>query len=113
MQATINTVENRFLSGVRWWGTSLRTICLHAYQYSCWNASDPNRPKLLQASKGDREYDIAMELAELAISSRLDDITNSADSYFDNRLPQTPVWARGLEPVFSLGHHRYFKTART
>lgn len=39
----------------RWWGDSVATVCLKSglvkklnrrfYQFSCWNADDPNRPK--------------------------------------------------------------------
>lgn len=27
-----------------WWGNSIETVCLKPWQFSCWNANDPNAP---------------------------------------------------------------------
>jgi len=29
-----------------WWGKSIELVCLKPYQFSCWNADDPNAPYL-------------------------------------------------------------------
>lgn len=109
MQATINTAQNRLASGVTWWGNSLRTICLYPWQYSSWNANDPNRPKLLSVTETDPQYAIALGLASEAIDGTLDDITHSATNYFDRRLPKEPTWALGKAPCFVLEPHIYFR----
>jgi len=111
MQATICTGQNRKASGVVWWGTTLRTIFLHPYQYSCWLASDPNRSKLLSVDATDPQFAIALGLASDALSGVLLDITNGADSY---RVIGTPAkWANGLTPCATIGNQEYFKTIRT
>ena len=110
MQATINTIQNRVYSGIRWWGTGFREVCLKPWQYSCWNATDPNRPKLFQVTEDDPQYTIALQLAADGLSGQLDDLTNQADSYYDDRMPSMPLWADGLTPTFILKTQKYFKT---
>lgn len=110
MQATINCIQNRLLSGVTWWGSTLRTICIRPWQFSCWNANDPNRPKLLSVGETDPQYIIALGLADSAINGTLVDISNCSDSYYDDRMPSMPVWSTGLEPRFICGTQKYFKT---
>lgn len=110
MQATINTGCNRVQSGITWWGKTLREVFLKPWQYSCWNATDPNRPKLLSVDAFNPKYSIALGLADTALSGQLDDLTNQADSYYDDRMPSMPVWAHGLAPCFIYDTQRYFKT---
>lgn len=110
MRATINTAQNRVASGISWWGTTLRAVCLYPLQYSCWNKNDPNRHKLLQVTESDPEYKIALQLAADALSGSLSDITGDADSYYALTLPKAPNWSEGLTPTFQLGSQLYFKT---
>lgn len=110
MQTVANTLCNRLASGVAWWGTTLRDICLHPKQYSCWNEGDPNRPKILNISVSDPQYVIALSLAEQAYAGTLPDLTKRADSYFDERMKVWPKWSRQLTPVYFLSPHRYYKT---
>ena len=110
MQATINTIQNRLSSGVTWWGKTLRQICIQPWQYSCWNPTDPNRPKLLSVDETNPEYVIALGLADAAFNGQLSDISNQSDSYYDDRMPAMPAWARGLTPRFICGTQKYFKT---
>ena len=110
MQATLNTINNRKLSGRTWWGNSLRTIALAHFQYSCWNTNDPNLPKLLAVLDTAEQMSIALSLADQLMAGTLPDITRSADSYFDRRLPRWPVWYLGLQPCFTVGPHLYFNT---
>lgn len=113
MQATINTLQNRVASGVHWWGTSLRSCALRPYQYSCWLAADPNRPKLLAVAETDPEFIIAIDLAADAIFGNLPDIVSGADSYYALSLPTPPKWSEGLKPVATIGNQVYFKTLKT
>lgn len=110
MQATISVGQNRVLSGVRWWGTTLRQVFLRKWQFSCWNPKDPNRPKLLAVTEADPQYKIALGLADAAIDGRLPDISGGCDSYYDRRMPKAPLWARGLTPRYICGTQLYFKT---
>lgn len=113
MQATINSAQNRLASGVRWWGHSLRTILLHPYQYSCWNALDPNRPKLMAITETDQEFKISLDLARSAIDGSLEDCVNGADSYVVSTIPKLPNWTHGLDPVAIIGITWFYRTVNS
>ena len=91
------------------WRTSLRSILLHPWQYSCFNRGDPNRSKLISVTETDPEYAVAMQLAADALSGKLPDITNSATHYYDDRMPSMPSWAIDRTPCFILGTQKYFR----
>lgn len=110
MQATICTGQNRLASGVQWWGTTLREIFTHPYQYSCWLPNDPNRPKLLSVDETDQQYCIAIALAADALAGKLDDNVSMADSYHTIDLRTYPSWTKGLTPVAQIGNQVYYKT---
>lgn len=110
MQATINTVQNRFKSRILWWGHDFRSICLAPLQYDCWLPADPNRAKLLAVTESDPQFICALDIAQRAIDGTLEDLTSGSDSYFDTRLPRDlwPKWA-SEPPLFKCGSQRYYK----
>jgi cell wall hydrolase len=110
MQATICVVQNRLASGVVWWGTSLRDICLKPWQFSCWNENDLNRPQMLALADDDPDMIIALRLADEALAGALTDNTNQADSYYDIDVRELPIWSIGRSPVAQIGTQLYFKT---
>lgn len=110
MQSVINAIQNRLSSGVLWWGTSLRAICLRPFQFSSWNHNDPNRPKLLEVTTDDPQYCIALQLAAEALAGTLADIVGNADSYFSLSMPTPPKWAKNLIPTATIGGQVFFKT---
>jgi spore germination cell wall hydrolase CwlJ-like protein len=107
MQAIANVILMR-AAKPRWWGHDIVSVCLQPYQFSCWLASDPNRPKLLAATTDDPSYDLARAIARVAIGAGLQDITGGADSYFASGSP-VPVWAKSIEPVAVIGRHQFYR----
>jgi N-acetylmuramoyl-L-alanine amidase len=110
MQATLCVVQNRLASGVTWWGASLRGICLEPWQFSCWNANDPNRSQMLAVPDDDPDMTVALSLADQALAGTLVDNTNQADSYYCIDLKDRPIWSIGRAPVAQIGSQLYFKT---
>jgi len=110
MQATVNTGENRVASGRTWWGSTLRGVFVHPYQYSCLNPGDPNLSKLLAVAEDDPQFQIALELADSAIAGTLPDITGGADSYVAGSLQNLPEWAQNLNPTAIIGGTRFYRT---
>jgi hypothetical protein len=92
MHAVANIICTR-ASNPRWWGTEIASVCTKPYQFSCWNASDPNRNKLLAVTRADPEFQIALNLAELAVKGLLPDTTRGSDSYYALSMPIPPPWA--------------------
>jgi N-acetylmuramoyl-L-alanine amidase len=85
------------------------SACQVPYQFSCWNAHDPNFPKLKAVTLADHTFGVCFSLASHAISGNLRDIVNGATHYYDSRMPLPPQWAEGKQPCAVIGHHLFFK----
>lgn len=93
-----------------WWGKSIETVCLKPYQFSCWNAGDPNAPYLrgLKAIPG-REYSLAREAAIAVIEGREPDPTLGATHYYSTSMRKPPQWAASGKKTTQIGRHIFFK----
>ncbi|QEL18702.1 cell wall hydrolase [Limnoglobus roseus] len=92
----------------RWWGSTVEEVCLKPWQFSCWNANDPNLPKLKSVTVADPVFAQAVAIAEKAVAGTLPDRTQGATHYYDRRMPRVPPWAVGKTPCFTEGHHLFF-----
>ena len=107
MRAVMNVIANRAATPC-WWGRDYLTVCLKAWQFSCWNENDPNRPKLLSVTGTDPQFRDALDLAAQLISRKLPDITQGSDHYFDTRT-KTPAWADSNAYRCTIGHHAFYR----
>jgi spore germination cell wall hydrolase CwlJ-like protein len=89
-----------------WWGEGIAGVCQKPFQFSCWNASDPMRPKLLAASSAQLKDCLAACFAVL--TGEAPDPTGGATHYYADTIP-TPRWALGRSPVAAIGAHRFFR----
>ena len=88
---------------------SFKQVCLQPYQFSCWNANDPNRKKMdMLLTLPQAEY--AMHLARNMDKVNTEAI-NNADHYMTVKLWKTGrvKWARGKKPVAFWGSHAFFR----
>jgi N-acetylmuramoyl-L-alanine amidase len=108
MTAVANVVMNR-ARDPRWWGRTVSEVCLKKWQFSCWNADDPNRAKLLAVTSDDREFQIASEIAAAAIAGTLTDITNGANSYKFTDLDWPFHWGRPVPAIVVIGHQSFYR----
>lgn len=109
MAAVAHVVLNRVALG-GWWGTTIVDVCLHPWQFSCWNMDDLNRSKLLNVTAEDSSFELATSIAHLAVSGALGaDTTNGADSYYAIGSSR-PLWATGLLPCATIGAQIFFRT---
>lgn len=106
MQAVANVVINRLKRPSRFRST-IRDICLQPKQFSAWNRNDPNRPLMLAATLSDPRFRLAYEIAQLAVTGKLPDITHGADHYYATYI-SAPSWARGKTPVKVIGAHKFY-----
>lgn len=106
-QAVASVILNRVkLDG--WRGHDIRSVCLKPYQFSCWNQSDPNRPKLMEVTEDDPIYDQCLAIAGLAINGALPDNTNGADAY--QVTGTNAYWSKGLTSVAMIGDQDFYIT---
>ncbi|GBQ07937.1 cell wall hydrolase [Acetobacter cerevisiae] len=107
MQAVLNVIGNR-AKHPGWWGHDIAGVCQAHAQFSCWDASDPNREKLLTVSDSDMQFREAQGLAACLVNGRLSDLTGGADHYYDWR-GQRPYWAQGRFYKCTIGHHAFYR----
>ena len=92
MQSVANVVMNR-VNHPRWWGTTIRTVCLCTGQFDCWNQNGPNYDKMIHLSLDNQNYLIALGVAYLAKTGVLPNITMNSDSYYALSMSTPPYWA--------------------
>ena len=107
MQAVANTVMNRVVRG-GWWGSTITGVCLKPWQFSCWNADDPNRAKLLSVTDADPQFAEALGIAQQAIDGDLQDITGGATSYKVSSLAWPTSWGEKIDPICEIGSQSFY-----
>lgn len=108
MQAVANVVMNR-VANPCWWGSTVTDVCLHPYQFSCWNKDDPNLPIIEAMGNSNPVYHEALDIAQKVIAGQLLDITHGATHY--RAIGTTASWDvdNKLTPCSIIGHHEFFK----
>ncbi len=111
IEAVASVILNRVAFAKRrgryWWGNDVKSVCLKPAQFSCWNANDPNRKKLLALSPRDPAYRLCKRIAKRAVAGELSDQTDGATHYHTHAVD--PFWARGHVPVAEIGNHLFYK----
>lgn len=102
----VNRVRLARARGGFWWGDSVVAVCRKPYQFSCWNADDPNRPKLLAVKETDPVFAICLRIARRAVSGAPPDPTDGCTHYHARSVH--PAWARGLAPKAEIGTHLFY-----
>jgi len=82
-------------------GSTLAGVCLQPLQFSCWNADDPNLPKLRAAGLEDRNFRECLRAVLEAMAEP--DFTLGARWYHTRGV--APAWSRGKTPCFTAGAH--------
>lgn len=86
---------------------TIADACQRPYQFSCWNAGDPNCEIIENVTADDKIFAKCIDIATQADAGALEDITRGATHYYDGRI-DVPEWAVGLSPCVSIGHHLFF-----
>ena len=86
-----------------WWGNSLYTVILKPWQYSSFNAGDPNATKFPVP-------DDMYWLDCVRATAEPDDVSLGATHYYDRSLDgHPPEWAKSMTHTCNLGNLRFFK----
>jgi hypothetical protein len=108
-----NRSEDAQKTGRRQFGDgSPASACLQPFQFSCWNANDPNAAKLraLDADDPDPVFAKCLRIAEEVLSGQIPDPTNGATFYHTSNI--SPPWSRGQTPCAEIGRHKFYKGIR-
>ncbi len=112
MEAVACVVLNRVAvakkhGGKYWWGHGVIDVCQKPFQFSCWNANDPNRIKLIAVTDKNIHFATALRIARRAVHGILHDYTNGSTHYHTAAV--NPKWAQGQVPEVIIGHHIFYK----
>ncbi|OKH89136.1 cell wall hydrolase [Thalassospira sp. TSL5-1] len=102
----VNRVAFAKARGGYWWGNDIVSVCLKKGQFSCWNAGDPNREKLLRVNDRDPAFRLCRRVARRALEGRLPDLVQGATHY--HTAQSDPWWARGHVPLCDIGNHVFY-----
>ena len=92
-----------------------RQVCLQSslvkgrriHQFSCWNNSDINKPKLRKLLKEHPNKDYARALA-LNITKLERSYTKYSDHYHSKHI-KMPYWASNKSHTITIGNHKFYK----
>lgn len=118
MEAVASVAMNR-LAKPCWWSRNkgdgipddtIAAVCLDPWQFSCWNAKDPNRPKMLAVTDKSAAFSLAKEVATQAMAGIIPDPTGGACHYKVRGLPWPKDWgAPREEPDYICGNHEFYR----
>jgi spore germination cell wall hydrolase CwlJ-like protein len=112
MQAIANVIMNRYKQRPRF-GSTVAGVCTKPYQFSAWNAGDPNYYKMMAVTENDPLFKQAKEIALKALQGRLPDITGGADHYLNVPLTRQinngalPSWVNLANKTATVGKHTF------
>lgn len=105
------SIRNRVLHP-SWWGDSWESVILKPFQYSSFNAKDPNAVKFPVPADTSWQASVAAALA--AFNSTCPDPTEGSTHYFDRSLDASPPeWTVEMIHVIDIGNLRFFRRPQT
>ncbi len=104
-----HVIQNR-ADDSSWWGHDVRSVILRPWQFSSFNAADPNSNKW--PAQGDPSFQDCENVCEAVAGGNDEDITSGATSYYDISIPR-PRWASDGSNVLTLsvGRLRFYRLA--
>lgn len=102
----MNRVRRARTRGGYWWGGTVEAVCRKPYQFSCWNAGDPNRAVIEAVGSGDADFAVCQRIARRAIRDALRDPTRGATHYHAKGI--SPPWSRGHSASAEIGRHLFY-----
>lgn len=89
---------------------TIEAVCHDPWQFSCWNADDPNRPRMLALTGDDILYRAALTAVALAIISGKDPTCGSTH-YMTRRRREKgwpKNWGEPRDPIVIIGEHLFY-----
>ena len=87
-----------------WGGSQIKDVCLHPWQFECWNGRDSIRVDETHA------FEQALDVARKIISGNFRDETGGADHYNNPDKEGYPEWTRNCNMTVKIGNHQFYKS---
>ncbi len=115
MLAVAWSIRNRVMKpGKTWWGDDWEDVIEKPWQYSSFNANDPNAKLLPGDPAKDLTWSSALDAAERAYLGLGIDPTGGATHYYNPKVVTTPpAWVSAPGTVFikQIGEHLFYTAA--
>jgi len=98
-------IRNRAETGYR--GDKPADVCMKPFQFSCWNANDPNLSKLKYLNTQSEGFRQCLLAVAMVFADLVPDPTNGSRHYHVAGLSVN--WAEGKEPEVKIGNHLFYK----
>lgn len=105
MSAVAHVLLNRVKDGR--WGSTLALVCMAPWQFSCWDASDPNRKVLLGLADDDQTLGYCVAALNAAEEGEADPTKGATHYYAASIVP--PSWAATGTLTAKIGRHLFYK----
>lgn len=90
-----------------WWGRTIKEVCLKKWQFSCWNADDPNSSKCAVLDESNDSFRHIRDICRAVIEGTIPDLTGGATHYHAKSVH--PSWAATALPCAVIGGHLFYK----
>lgn len=90
-----------------WWGRDIESVCLKKWQFSCWNADDPNSSKCATLDESNDAFRHIRDICRAVVEGAIPDPTGGATHYHTKAV--APKWAATALPCAVIGHHLFYK----
>ena len=103
---------NRWRSTTGQWAKddTLSTACLRHWQFSAWNAGDPNMDKMMAVTVNNKVFRECMVAALTALNSP--DVTKGARHYHTVSMGWPRAWGAKKEPCCVIGKHAFYNNVK-
>ena len=92
---------------IRWWGRTVTGVCRAPFQFSCWNANDSNRPKLLGVTQADKHFRVCQDVAQEALAGQLVAEQSLGATHYHTKAIR-PSWLKQQKPCADIGAHLFY-----
>jgi N-acetylmuramoyl-L-alanine amidase len=89
---------------------TISEVCHQPWQFSCWNASDPNRTLLINPNMdiSQQKYFDCIWASYEVLSGASPDLTKGATHYHTQDMETFPAWTQGKSPCYVEGRHLFY-----
>jgi spore germination cell wall hydrolase CwlJ-like protein len=102
LHAVMNVIQNRASASSE---AAYLKVIRKPKQFSCKN--NRSEASLVRAASKHATWEAAQRLVEQACASNLQDITDGATHYHENRI--NPFWTKGMTLTITIGSHKFYK----
>ena len=97
-------IRNRARMNKKYWGGSkIKDVCLHPYQFECWNKRDEIVINDLSAFKK------CQAIVEQVMNSN-EDPTDGCDHYINPSVAGYPSWTKNCDPIKKIKNHQFYRS---